>query len=105
MVDATTVWTRVQKGLLHLHSGTRLVKVENECNSRTHLLGPGRCAVSTCSATMVRTARSCSGRMPEEENELTADTFQSGHLEGEPGVMRSAGDVICRRSLEDLGFM
>ena len=42
--------------------------------------------------------------MPEEENELTADTIQSGHLEGEPGAMRSAGDVICRRSLEELEF-
>ena len=105
MVDATTAWTRVQKGLLHLHSGTRLVKVESECNSGTHLLGPGRCAVSTSSATMVRTARSCSGRMPEGENELTADAIQCGHLEGEPSAMRSAGDVICRRSLEELEFM
>ena len=67
--------------------------MESECNRRTHLLGPGRCAICTCSATMVRTARSCSGSMSEEENELTADTIQSGHLEGEPGAMRSASDV------------
>jgi len=40
--------------------------------------------------------------MPEEERELTADTIQSGHLEGEPGAMRSASDVICKRSLDGL---
>ena len=63
--------------------------MESECNRRTHLLGARRCAVSTCSATIVRTAGSCSGRMPEEENELTADTIQSGHLEGKPSAVQA----------------
>jgi hypothetical protein len=52
---------------------------------------------------MVRKARSCSGGIPEEERELTADTIQSGHLEGELGAMRSASDVICKRLLDGLG--
>jgi hypothetical protein len=76
--------------------------MESECNRRTHLLGPRRSAVSTSSATMVRKARSCSGGMPEDESEFTAETIQSGHLEGEPGAIRSASDVICKRSLEEL---
>jgi hypothetical protein len=42
--------------------------------------------------------------MPEEESELTADIIQSGRLEDEPGAMRSASDVICTRSLEQLEF-
>jgi hypothetical protein len=67
--------------------------MQNDSNRRTHLLDPRRSAVSTTSATMIRKASSC---MPEEERELIADTIQSGHLEGEPGTMRSASDVIYK---------
>ena len=54
--------------------------------------------MKTSSATMVRSARSCSRCMPEEESELTVDIIQSGHLECEPGAMRSASDVWLRMS-------
>jgi len=53
---------------------------------------------------MVRKARSCSGGMPEEESKLTADTIQSGHLEGEPGAMRSASDVWLSKRREQLSL-
>jgi hypothetical protein len=100
VIDATIVCTTIgdaSKRDCCIRILVRLVKVDSECNRRTHSLGPRRSAVSTSSATMVRKARSCSGRMPEEESELTADTIQYGHLEGGPGAMQSVSDVICKR--------
>lgn len=60
----------------------------------THLLGPIKSAVSTSSATMARKSSKTSVGVPRLDRNSMVDTIQSGHVDGDPGAIFSANDVI-----------